>query len=195
MVRRSTWIILGVFVLVLAAFLTFQEVSEDEPEETLAIDIEQLITQEPIKELLGIPPGDYVVGLRLVDSEGNVVEISRPTEEADWELIMPMGDADQETINRVIPQILSLEIQETLGESIELSLLGLEEPSYTMVLSISNQGFFTLYIGDVTITDTSYYVRLPGDPPVVVNKFSLDTIINWIADPPIQELPTSTPEL
>ena len=194
MVRRSTWIILGVFVLVLAAFLIYRQVSQNQPEESPADAVSEILEQPPAQKLFGIPPDDYVVGLSVEDENEGIVEINRASEEANWEFLEANDAADQETIDRAINQIISLEIDETLDGKIDLSLVGLEEPSHTLQLFISNGGIFSLYIGDVTITDTSYYVRLPSDHPMVVNKYPLDTVISWLSDPPIQEIPTSTPE-
>ena len=194
MVRRSTWIILGVFFVILAAYLVYRQASQNQPEESTAVAVDEFLEQEPTQKLFGMPPDDYVLGLRVEDTNEGVLEISRASEEENWVFSEINDDADQDTIDRVMNQIISLEVDETLDGNIDLSLVGLEEPSHTLQLFISNGGIFTLYVGNVTITDTSYYVRLPGDPPVVVNKFPLDTVISWLSNPPIQETPTSTPE-
>ena len=195
MVRRSTWIVLGIFVLLLVSLLVYQRVSKKEADEEPVVDIAELSNLEPIEQLFNIPIDAYVTGLLVENYEGGRVEIRRNGKEEDWLLIEPAGDADQDTIDRVIDQILSVEIDESLTEEIGLDSLGLEEASKTISLRISNGGVFKLYIGDVTITNTSYYARITGRNPLVLKKFPLDSVLNWLDDPPIQDPPTSTPEM
>jgi hypothetical protein len=94
----------------------------------------------------------------------------------------------------VIDQVQALSIIETLDQEIGLGTLGLDESTKKLILRISNGGEFTLFIGDITITNTSYYARLTGQPPVVLDKFTLDTVLNWLVEAPILEAATSTPE-
>ncbi len=194
MVRRSTWIILGIFILLLASLLIYQRVSENKAEENSGVNIDEMIDEQPVRDLFEITPNAFIMRLRLEGPEDSVVEIVRTTAEGDWLLVDPTGDADQEVINRAVDQVSSLEIEETLGAEIGLSLLGLEEPSNALQLQISNGSEFTLYIGVVTITNTSYYARLAGGPPLVVSKYPLDTVLNWLIDPPVQVLPASSSE-
>jgi len=194
MVKVSTWITFGIFVLLLSSVLIYQRVNKDKADEIAIAEVGELGTLEPVESLFQIRPDAYVSGLRVEGSDDSAVEVQRSQEDSEWLLVEPADDADQEAINRVINQVQSLVIEDTLGREIDLEALGLEKPTYKIQLQISNGGIYILYIGDVTITNTSYYARKPSDSPVIVNKYSLDSVLNWLSDPPIQDQPTSAPE-
>jgi hypothetical protein len=194
MVRRSTWILLGVFVLLLTALLIYQNVLDEEPDEEINMGLGELGTVEPVVPLFAIPEGVYIRGMKVEDREGELVEVRRSGETEPWLLIEPEGEADQDVIERVVNQVVSLMIDEELGEEIGLETMGLETPEKILSIELSNGGTFTLSVGNVTITNSSYYVRLPGENSFVVNKFTLDSALNWLSDPPRVDHATSTPE-
>jgi hypothetical protein len=195
MIRRSTWIILTVFVLLLGALLIFQRVNQDDLAEVTDSVISEIDALEPVETLFPVPEGDLILGLRVEDAAGNILEINRKDESQAWELPGLDGDADQQVINRVISQLESLTIDRTLDPGIEMDLIGLATPAYTLRLMVSNGGVFTVYIGNVTITKTTYYAQMAGKSPIVVSKYGLDSVINLMTTLPVLEPPIPTPEI
>lgn len=87
MIRRSTWIVLAVFVLLLAALLIFQRVKQQSDDAPLDI------TPQPESiPLIDIAEDQVVIGLRIEDNDGNVVEVQRDDEESNWVLQVPESD-------------------------------------------------------------------------------------------------------
>jgi hypothetical protein len=193
MIRRSTWVILFVFILLLGTLLIYQRVNENKAVDETSEILSDLGTLEPVKLLFPVPEGDVILGLHLEDTDGNVMDIQRQDESQEWRLDNPIGEADQEAINRVINQLISMSIDSTLEVGTDNHVIGLDAPAYTLRLLVSNGGSFILYVGDVTITNSSYYVQMAGNPPIVVNKYSLDSAINLLTTPPILDTPTPEP--
>jgi hypothetical protein len=193
MIRRSTWIILFVFIVLLGSLLVYQRVKENKPVEDASDILSNIGTLEPVKLLFPVPEGEVILGLHLEDTAGNVLDIKRQDESQDWKLDDSTGEVDQEAINRVINQLTSMNIDSALDPGTDKQVLGLEIPAYTLSLLVSNGGSFILYIGDVTITKTSYYARMAGDPPIVINKSSLDSAIKLLTTPPLLDTPTPEP--
>jgi hypothetical protein len=193
MIRRSTWIILFVFILLLGSLLVYQRVQENKPVDETSDILSDIGTLEPVKLLFPVPEGEVILGLHIEDTSGNVMDIKRQDESQEWKLNNPIGEADQDAISRVINQLISMSIDSTLDPSTDKQVLGLDAPVYTLRLLVSNGGSFILYIGDVTITNSSYYAQMAGDSPIVVNKYSLDSAINLLTTPPILDTPTPEP--
>jgi len=192
MIRRSTWIVLAVFLVLVGAVLIFQKVQKPDSSIDSADLVGDLQSSAPIEALFHIPEGDFILGLRVEDTTGRNLEIKRDNESATWVLVSPEGSADQDTINRVLMQLESVSIDQTLSPEIDREVIGLSNPAYTIALEISNGGVFTVFVGNITITNTSYYAQLAGDPPIVVNKFGLDPVINMLDSPPVLVIPTPT---
>ncbi len=194
MIRRSTWIILGVFLLLLCALLIYQKINKTESTDVASNMFSDLGTLEPVSLLFKIPEAEVYLGLRIEDNFGSTLEMKRRNENEDWVFIDLEAEPDQEAINRVISQLATISIDQTLDTNLDPEVIGLTDPKYTLQVSVSNGGIFTLYIGDLTITNTSYYAQLAGFAPVVVDKYALDTAINLLSSIPIKELETPTPE-
>ena len=191
MIRRSTWIVLAVFIILIATVIILQRVEKNQVEE--GIEIPVLDTPKPIKNLFEFPEGEAILGLTLKDVDGNLVDIQRQNESADWVLGSPEGDADNEAINQVISQISTIQIDSALETDLELSVVGLDDPTYIMRLTLSSGKKLTAYVGDVTIAGSSYYARLAGGGPVIVSKYPVDQVVNLLTTPPI--MPTPIPSL
>jgi len=192
MIRRSTWIVLAVFIILISGVIILQRVERNRVDEV--IDIPVLDTPKPVKSLIEFPKGESILGLIIRDAEKNVVDIQRHNESADWILVFPEGDADIERVNQIISQISSIQINSTLETDLELNVVGLDNPTYTMRLTLSSGKKLTAYIGDETIAGNSYYVRLAGGGPKVVSKYPVDQIINLLTMPPIMPTPISSAE-
>jgi hypothetical protein len=162
--------------------------------EEITGDIGEIGTLQPVKPLFQVPNGLVILGLKVIDGNENAIEILRDGESADWVLVAPEEKADQEEINMIISRLESMSVDQTLDPGIDLEAIGLSKPSYTIRLLISNGGYFKIYVGDLTITQTSYYTQLNDQEPVVISKYDLDTVINLIDDPPIAVDPTPTVE-
>jgi hypothetical protein len=185
MVRRPTWILLGVFLLLVVGLVVYQQISDTSKSDEITGDVGEIGTLQPVTPFFQVPDGLVILGLKVIDSDENTIEIRRDGGSADWVLLTQEEKADQDEINRVISQLESLTVDQALDSGIGLEAIGLSKPSYTIRLLISNGGYFTISVGDVTITQTSYYAQLNDQEPVIISKFDVDAAINLITNPPI----------
>jgi hypothetical protein len=189
MIRRSTWIVLVIFLLLLGAMIISQRM-EANPEED-QVDFTTLPTQKPVEYLLDLPESEIIVGILIRDADGNEVDIQRKNESASWEMISPTGEADSILIDQNISQVGSIQINSTLDPNLDLGSVGLDAPAFTIRLTLESGRRITIYIGDVTISGSGFYARKPGGAPLVVGKYAVDQIVNLLTMPPI--IPTSIP--
>ena len=70
--------------------------------------------------------------------------------------------------------------------------MGLDQPTYTITLLLSNGKQIGLYVGDQTPTGTGYYARADNAQAVVVAKTELDKVINLLKTPPLAATYTPT---
>jgi hypothetical protein len=194
MVRRTTWILLGIFLILVLGLLIYQQMADTSTNEGMAGEMGEIGTLQPVKPLFKVPNGLLILGLEVIDGNENAIEIFRDSESAEWVLVDHEEKADQEIINRIISRLESMTVDQSLDPGIDLEAIGLSKPSYTIRLLISNGGYFKIYVGDLTITQTSYYAQLNDQEPVIISKYDLDTVINFIADPPVVFDPTPTVE-
>ena len=190
MVNRSTWIVISIFVLLLAVFLLYQRMDKPVEEEEILPDGTQI--EESM--LLEISPDQYIASIRIADTEGNQVEIERENAESEWVLIgAEDGTTDVAQIDSTLDQILTLKTQGKLDPAPTLDAIGLDKPIHSIKLILNNRILYHIKIGDTTITGNSLYVQVNNREPQVVSKYPLDQAINMLTTLPI--LPTATPEL
>jgi len=194
MVRRSTWVILAVFIVLLGALLIFQRNKDSESLDDQANTLSDLGTLRPVETVFDVPYGEVILGLEILDRDVNKLEIQRESEDKEWVLISLEGEADQDLINKVILQLESLSIDRTLDAGIDLESIGLKYPDNTIRVLTSSGRLFTIYVGKVTITKATYYTQLKGSSPILVSKYDLDTVINLLTTPPVLINPIETIE-
>ena len=168
---------MAVFLLVLAGALYWQQRAqapgEAEP------------TPVPTQPLLFPVTSEEISGLRVEGSAGEAVALER---EADgpWELVDPAGEGtDTAQVENRLSQLTSLRVRTSLEPAPDLSIFGLDSPDYRVILSTLGGQEYHLAIGDVTPTGDGYYVQMNENPPQVVNKNSIDTLLGMLADPPV----------
>jgi hypothetical protein len=78
-----------------------------------------------------------------------------------------------------------------LPDNYQLDALGLQSPARTLAIRDKQGKQITISIGNTDPTESGYYVQVAAQPPVVVDKYTLDGIVNLFNS----ALPTPTPEL
>ena len=193
MIRRSTWILLGVFIAVLAVALYVQGANDDDAAEDAfpTPDAAQL-EEEPT--LFDLPEGSVLVGLRIESAEGEVVDLKRVDENDDWALLEPASNGtDVEVVEFAVEGLSGILVESEIEPGIELDALGLDPPAYQITLTFDDGRVQNLQIGDLNITESSYYVQVDERSPQVASRYGLDRLTDWLAYPPVP--PTPTPEL
>jgi hypothetical protein len=183
MVRRSTFIVIAVFVILLGILLYLQ----NRPAEELDIS-----TPTPTPEAVIDLAITDVTGLRIVNAEGSIFYATRDVA-GTWTLVQPslQGVLESGTIDAKLQGIIYLQPLTSMDASIGLEVLGLVDPRYVVRLSLVDGREILYEIGEETPTQSGYYVQLNNTDVFVAQKFSMDSVLGMLETIPLQ--PTQTP--
>jgi hypothetical protein len=186
MIRRSTWITLAAFI-VLLAFSIWWTRYRPEPSETGEAT--------PTLEALWQVAGEQIVALEVEDlAAGDRLQM-RLGDDGAWQVVEPEGGSlTEDEIQTALQWLASPQPRAVLSEIEDLSMFGLEEPQARITLSLADGTTRRLDIGRVTPTGTTTYVRLPDRAQVqVVTKYGLQQVLDLIqASIPDTPTPTAT---
>lgn len=188
MVRRSTWILLTVFVLLVGFAWLFQRYQTE--------NVENISTATPTVTPVSIINlnGMQVEFVNISDSSGKNVEFKRILETNQWTLAdIPLDQADTTKIGSNLAQLFAITAQETITQTIPLDAIGLASPSYTIKLSTTNGELLQMYVGSVTPVGDGFYVRVDSGSIIIVDKAVMDGVIDMFLTPPL--ITTPTPEI
>jgi hypothetical protein len=188
MVRRSTWILLAILVILVGSTLLFQRYQASKPENTA--------TAIPSVALVNVYnlTGKQVSEVDLSDSLGNSIVFNLNLELNMWAIAnTPEDQADSSQIESILAKLFALTARETLTQTPPLESIGLVNPAYTIHFITSGGEQINTAVGSMTPIGTGYYLRVNSDPVAIVDKLLLDNVLNMLTDPPL--LATPTPEV
>jgi hypothetical protein len=187
MIRRSTWILLAVFALVLGGAIIWSRSNSGQGSAVLA---DATPTLEP---LWSVPTTD-IVGLRVEGLEtGAIVEVRRGDEQTPWRMIKPEeGPADAARVEWAVTALVSPRPQATLPMPDDLEPFGLAEPSLRVTVFMADGVTRSFEVGRVSPAGGVFYVTVPGrDEIVMLNEYSLSDVLSLLDELPYA--PTATP--
>jgi hypothetical protein len=185
MIRRTTWIVLIIFLAVagLAWYLQREGI-------TGAAEA----TPQPTAQNLLSTTSANVERLRVEDSSGNAVEIARGPD-GNWALIQPPGEqTDTGRAEMAVSELTALEVQSQLATPPADSATGLSQPEHTILITENGGIQHTLRVGKVTPIGNGYYAQLDEGPVVVLSQGGLQGVLDILNNPPIAPTPTPEPE-
>jgi hypothetical protein len=188
MVRRSTWILLIVFgLLVLFAWL-FQRSQANKSNNTATA------TPTAVPTKLYNLTNAELSNITIADSAGKNIELYRDPVTSNWAIKdVPVDQADSNQIDSLSTQLLSLQVQDTLTQTVALDSYGLAIPAYTITLTTTDSSQVVTYVGALTAIKSGYYLRIDSGPVVIVNNVTVDDVLSLLKKPPL--LATATPEV
>ena len=188
MIRRST----VVYIVILLALAGAYYYLNNRTEPVADIDVTPEATVEEIRYLFTADDG-VPVSIRIEAITGEVVEVARDAENA-WKVILPIeGVAEQGASEAAASQVTTMRVLESIP-NIDLDLVGVNVPAYTIHIKFSNGKERTLKVGVVTPTQSGYYVQeASGGDVLIVSKSSLDSLLGMLTVPPYLETPTPSP--
>lgn len=183
MVRRPTWILLGVLAVVALATFAW-------PAARPAVEDEAL----PPVEALWDVPSDEIDSVRVVDLASGAVLLARRDADVGWRLQSRGGSpADSGRVEMGVASLDSPGIVQRLAEPEAPESFGLDPAAYRVSLFLGDGSARSVDIGRIDPTGSAYYVRLPGAADVLlVSRYMLDDVLGWLGDLPIAE-PTAVP--
>ena len=187
MIRRNTWIALGVFAVLLLLAISWERIPALNP-------VEDTPTPMPYNPpILDINP-DQVRKLVIRDIEGQEA-VYRYQSEA-WVMTAPdiktSDQIDGSMIGQAVYQLASWQSTTSIESLLDLEAVGLSTPKFTITITLDGGDELKVFIGDQTVTESGYYVRLTGLQPVVVSAFSVDPVLDLLRTPPLIEAAEET---
>ena len=190
MIRRSTWIILLVFLVILAGAWYLQRYQAEKAANATPTAGSKLLFD-------GVDQAQ-ITGVEINSALGQTFAVAK--DEAGTWVVAGFTAADTNTylIDDMLTQISSLKILSDLGPSLALESVGLKVPVYTLRLTLQDGHQKTVQIGNVTPTNSGYYTRLETGTVAVVTKYVVDNLITYLDNPPVATqvpVPTETVEV
>jgi len=187
MIKRSTWLLLFILVLVLGAYLylRYRPVKESPVPTPTTTGNNFLISEESGK----------LQSIRIDQGPSKAVLIERDPSSR-WSVSLPAsGVADQALAEMAETQVSALRIVTKLETAPQLSALGLEIPGSKISLTFTNGVQHIIEIGSMTPTGSGYYVRLDGGGIYVVSQSAIEALLNLLDNPPYMATETPVPPL
>ena len=186
MVRRTTWIILVIFLGLLAFSLYWQNRNKYNQGE---------VTPSPVVQTLLDIGSDEISTLRIEDERGGAGEIKH-VEGNGWILVVPKSEAtDSNAVDGILNQFASLHVISTIEPAPPDDATGLENPEYKIHLQVNDGRQMIVNVGVQTATGSGYYVKVDDGFVKVVDKIGLEAVTNLIYQPPVLLLFTGMPTL
>ena len=186
MVRRTTWILLVIFLGLLVFSLYWHNRNEDSQGE---------VTPSPVVESLLDIKSDDISTLRIEDERGRTVELMH-VEGNGWILLVPKSEAtDSNAVDGMVNQFVSLLVISTIDPAPPGDATGLKNPEYQIHLRLKDGRKMIVNVGVQTATGSGYYIKVDDGLVKVVDKIGLEAVTNLIYQPPVLLSFTGMPTL
>ena len=181
--KKSTLVILVVFIILLVTLFVF---------ETNNI---QLLKQTPSPTAqLKVYEGWNIENIVRIDHQSGDLEGLSIIKNSDnsWTFPSSTSLVDQGTVQELLSTLESMVILTQLEPGFDLSSIGLVSPQHNIILTSDSQEKIEMWIGSQTPTGSGYYVSINNQPPIVISKYNVDSIIELLS-PNNLVLQTATP--
>lgn len=176
MIRRSTWIFFGIFILLIAVVIFWQRIQENQ---------ESQITPTPANSFLFDLAGKSITGITISGPGGRIVSAKKGSDR-NWILEEPAGQpADAGRIDSTVGIASGLQVLSTINKAGDLETLGLNPASYQLELILIDGTRMQAFIGGLAPTQSGYNVFIEGQPLKIVERYSLEEVLSIFNDPPI----------
>lgn len=194
MIRRPTWIM--VVGLALLAGLVYYMQSVPDNFIKKALDAAKTPTQGVTNETL-IPAADGLVSsIEITTADGHGLTLKKDAN--GWMFSQDSGTpilADQSAAEQASSQAqgMHLTTAQINPTGVDISGFGLSKPNYIYKVTTNSGKILTFKIGNATIINDGYYLQKEDGTIAVVEKFSMDALLNLFKQPPL--VLTATPTL
>jgi hypothetical protein len=188
MIRRNTWIVLGVFILLLALAIFWDRIPALNPPEATP-------TAMPVAESLFEFTADEVQQLTLNGIAGETA-VYQLDEEGTWKLTTSQDtggkELDSEEVSYAVEQLARWQPLASIEAITELQAIGLIDPATRITVTLSDGEEVQVGVGDETVTGSGYYVHVGGQQPQIISITNVEEVTNLLYSPPMLEA-TPTP--
>lgn len=175
MIRRSTWIVLIVFIVLLGALLFWQQSNFSQQAEPTATPRTKVFDFDL----------DQMVAFSVANADGEQVSFAK-ADDGTWTLVQPEGELDPaagfETKLNLFGAMRAMNVLESPPQMDEI---GLDKPAYKVRISLNDGSESTLLVGSETPTGSGYYVHLDGGQVLVIERSTINDVTGLIDTPPL----------
>jgi hypothetical protein len=188
MIRKTTWIIVLIFAVLLTATFLWQRSQDEKAAVATPEGSEAAAGDQYLFNVEG-----EIAGLRIEHVGNKAVDLAKD-EIGQWTLTGdPPSPLDTAAVDTVIGDLAVLSVVSTLQNPPAPEDLGLNPPSYRILVTFRNGDQLRASVGKVTPTGSGYYV-LSGDRRVVIiSEFSLKPVLDLVDNPPYPPTPYPLP--
>jgi hypothetical protein len=186
MVRRSTWILLILFAVLVGFAWLFQRYQTNKAGNAATATPTTSLVK--LYDLTNFKVND----INITDNAGTKIDLYQLPGSSNWAITnVPVEKADSTKIGSISAELFSLKTQESLTQSPPLDSIGLATPAFTITMTTTDGAQLITYVGTQTAIGTGYYARVDSGSVVIVDKVAMDDILSLLKNPPM--LPTATP--
>jgi hypothetical protein len=152
-------------------------------------------TPTPTADLVNLYDFDssQVNEVQIVDGTSNQIVVFQNPATSQWVVKdFPPEQANSFQIESVLAQLFAIRSTVILTESVSLDAVGLKEPIYTITIRMKDGNEIITHVGSTTAIGSGYYVRIGDEVVNIVDKATLDEVLNLLSNPPL--MATATPE-
>jgi hypothetical protein len=188
MIRKTTWIIVLIFAVLLVVVILWQR-SQDKQEAAATPQASEAVTAN--QDLFSVQ--GEIAGLRIEHVGDKAVEMKQDGA-GQWSLTgASAAILDKAAMDSVVSSLAAMPVVSTLPNPPTLQDLGLDPPSYRILVTLQNGDQLIASVGKLAPTGSGCYV-LSGDRRVViVNEFSLQSVLDLVDKPPFPPTPYPLP--
>jgi hypothetical protein len=187
MIRRTTWIALGLFLALLGLAVWWSR-----RESTPALD---LVQGTPAPSPVWSLTSDQIQSLR-VESAGveEVLELRRDPA-AGWRMTSPVNaPADAARVESAVTWLASPQVRDELPGSKDLEPYGLASPAHRLVVTTKDGAEYALDVGRAVPTGGYVYVLHPARAGIlVVSEYGVQDVVDLLTTLPF--IPTPVPTI
>lgn len=169
MIKRSTWIVLLIFFILVGVVIILQKSPE--------ILVTPTPTPTPYPKMLAGWVDKTINRIEILNLSKESITLKTNTNNQ-WEFSsLDNSEVDQGKVEELLSTLKSASIISTVDPNTDLNIVGLENPNLSIALQSTDGETAIIKIGSNTPTGSGAYVQVDDSPPVVIRSVTLESIL------------------
>ncbi|HMN59978.1 MAG TPA: DUF4340 domain-containing protein [Anaerolinea sp.] len=188
MIRRSTWVVFIVFLVIAAAGIFLLR----SPASPLPATAAETPSATPAPLVIQGWDAAQVTDIQYVSAAGEQQHLAR-TPDSLWTDMVKQSPVAIGQVEELLSELLTMRVLTSMPTDYSLDALALANPTQKISIGRQDGTSVELWIGNVTPTGNGYYVRVNNNAPVVVSKYALDAVTQLFTDTQATATPLPSP--
>ncbi len=173
MIRKPTWILLIIFCFAIGIAIFM----ENNPGLTSGI---KTPTATVFPNLLVDIIPEKVVSIEFSPTNGEKINLSRNTDNA-WSITSHNKLADSGKVEQLLTNLAELKIFSVIDSSLSKESVGLSKNPALIKITFREGNNYTIKIGNITTTDSGYYIQVDQGNLVVISKYGVNSVLDLLS--------------